>query len=77
MGYYDNSPFLPLQIFSYAPYNLMFPSIRVSLIITGLVKFLYASKIIKVKTFVVNSIFISILITFSVSQYGYYLGLKE
>jgi hypothetical protein len=71
------APFLVYKSFHMPPYNLMFPSIGVSLIITGLVNFLYASKINKITTFAVKSTFISILITFSVSQYGYYLGLKE
>jgi hypothetical protein len=71
------APFFVYKSFHMPPYNLMFPSIGVSLIITGLVNFLYASKINKVTTLAVKSIFITILITFSVSQYGYYLGLKE
>ena len=71
------APFFLYKQVHVPPYTLMIPSIGLGLMFYGIICVLSQSKNIYMYSFGLKGVLFSTVLIFSVSQYGYYFGLRE
>ncbi|MDH5523646.1 MAG: hypothetical protein OEY01_06595 [Desulfobulbaceae bacterium] len=71
------APFLLYKAVHIPPYTLLLPGIGVGVMVIGFLGMICPAKNIRVRATVLKSSFVSIMLIFSLLQYGYFFGLRE